>query len=255
MMTQVETQILWQIGKPGGSNQEFIQDGGWQAEFTYTVGADEDPINQPSLPPILVVAGLPEKPKRGKKQLFATDKLNICFTLNRSYGENELTLFYAFRGLETDHLLIDGEALAEVQGVGERKLKKSQIPLPALTSGEHTLTFTTTGGDGDHWIDYLKLEGVVVENRQGEQKMPSKSGSKETKSSASDETQAQSKPKETKSSALEETVKAHIPSAGPSTSAATGLEDYGYWLKTVAKMQAEKGEKDKKPFRRGRIWT
>lgn len=173
-MTQVETETLWQIGKPGGSDQEFIQDGGWQAEFSYTVGSDEDPINQPSLPPVLTVAGLPEKPKRGKKQLFATDKLNICFTLDRPYGENELTLFYAFRGLETDHLFIDGEALAEIQGLGERKLKKSQIPLPALSQGEHTLTLTTSGGDGDHWIDYLKLESVVTANQTGEAKMSSK---------------------------------------------------------------------------------
>ncbi|NET65389.1 MAG: cyanobactin biosynthesis PatC/TenC/TruC family protein [Moorea sp. SIO1G6] len=237
-MSKAETETLWQIGKPGGSNQEFIQEGGWQAEFTYTVGSDEDPINQPSLPPVLVVAGLPEKPKRGKKQLYCTDKLNIGFTLDHGYGENQLTLFYAFRGLETDHLLIDGEALAEIQGIGQRKLKKSQISLPALTSGKHTLTLTTSGGDGDHWIDYLKLESVVTANQTGEEKMPSKSQSKKTKSSAP-----------------EEKVKAHVPSAGPSTSGATGLEDYGYWLKTVAKMQAEKGEKDKKPFRRGRIWT
>ncbi|MGB3532855.1 MAG: cyanobactin biosynthesis PatC/TenC/TruC family protein [Microcoleaceae cyanobacterium] len=85
--------------------------------------------------------------------------------------------------------------------------------------------------------------------------MASKSGSKESKSSATEETKTQSESKKTKSSVTEETVKAHVPSAGPSTSGATGLEDYGYWLKAVAKMQAEKGEKDKKPFRRGRIWT
>ncbi|MEM7717441.1 MAG: cyanobactin biosynthesis PatC/TenC/TruC family protein [Cyanobacteria bacterium P01_A01_bin.68] len=39
------------------------------------------------------------------------------------------------------------------------------------------------------------------------------------------------------------------------TSAATGLEDYAYWLKTIAKEQAAKAGEEKKPFRRGRIWA
>ena len=39
------------------------------------------------------------------------------------------------------------------------------------------------------------------------------------------------------------------------TSAATGLEDYAYWLKTIAKEQAAKAGEERKPFRRGRIWV
>ncbi len=42
-MTQ-ETETLWQIGKPGKRGQEFVQAGGWQAEFTYVVGSDEDGV-------------------------------------------------------------------------------------------------------------------------------------------------------------------------------------------------------------------
>lgn len=38
-------------------------------------------------------------------------------------------------------------------------------------------------------------------------------------------------------------------------SAATGLEDYAYWLKTIAKEQAAKAGEERKPFRRGRIWV
>jgi cyanobactin cluster PatC/TenC/TruC protein len=34
---------------------------------------------------------------------------------------------------------------------------------------------------------------------------------------------------------------------------ATGLEDYGYWWQEMAKAQAAQGER--KPFRRGRIWS
>jgi len=43
--------------------------------------------------------------------------------------------------------------------------------------------------------------------------------------------------------------------AQASMSAATGLEDYAYWLKTIAKEQAAKSGEERKPFRRGRIWA
>lgn len=43
--------------------------------------------------------------------------------------------------------------------------------------------------------------------------------------------------------------------AQASMSAATGLEDYAYWLKTIAKEQAAKAGEERKPFRRGRIWA
>ena len=49
------------------------------------------------------------------------------------------------------------------------------------------------------------------------------------------------------------TDKQHKPVAQPRTMT-VGLEDYVYWWKEVAKEQAEKG-KEKKAFRRGRIWA
>ncbi|MGB6300438.1 MAG: LamG-like jellyroll fold domain-containing protein, partial [Rivularia sp. (in: cyanobacteria)] len=156
--TIATSETLWQIGKPGGDGKEFVGTGGWQAEFTYTVGSDADSINQAHMPPVLVSGERKQKPG-----LYSTDKLNISFTLERDYGIGELTLFYNFFGSETDTIFINGQKLIEIEGVGEGKLKQNQIPLPALASGNHTLTFTTSGGASDraHWIDYLKLEGVV----------------------------------------------------------------------------------------------
>lgn len=166
-MAQVKTKTLWQIGKSGDGSKEFPKFGnGWHQEFNYTVGSDADPINQPSIPPILVAPRRKQKPKRSGKQLYSTDKLNISFKVDRNYGKNELTLFYDFFGSETDSLHINGEKLTEILGAGEGKLKQSKIPLPALSQGEHTLTINTAGGsDGVHWIDYLKLEGVAKDNK------------------------------------------------------------------------------------------
>ena len=157
--TSTQTQTLWQIGKPGGRGKEFVKAGGWQAEFTYIVGSDADSINRPHMPPVLVVPERKQKPN-----LYSTNKLNIRFTLERDYGIGELTLFYDFFGSEKDTLSVNGQKLTEILGAGEAKLKQNQIPLPALGKGEHTLTFTTTGGGPDklHWIDYLKLEAVIT---------------------------------------------------------------------------------------------
>ncbi len=116
------------------------------------------------MPPLLLVPGRKTKQKRYGKQIFATDKLNIQFTLAQDYNAEELTLFYDFLGSETDTLFVDGEPVTKLVGVGKDKLKQTQITLPALSAGEHTLTITTSGGKGDgrHWIDYLKLEGIVA---------------------------------------------------------------------------------------------
>ncbi|MEQ8465774.1 cyanobactin biosynthesis PatC/TenC/TruC family protein [Coleofasciculus sp. E1-EBD-02] len=227
-MTQA-TETLWQIGKPGKGGQEFVQAGGWQAEFTYVVGSDADSINKPQMPPLLVVPGRQTKPKRKRKQLFATEKLNIQFTLTQSYSAGELTLFYDFFGSETDTLLVDGEAVAELVGVGEGKLKQTQTPLPALNAGEHTLTLTTAGGvgDGAHWIDYLKLNGVV----------------------APQQSETLNKTMAKKNATPETTVKT---SYVPTTQ--TGLQDYSYWW-SYCREQAKNSEGEAKPFRRGRIWA
>ena len=75
----IQKETLWQIGAPGKWGQDFVQAGGWRASFTYTVGTDADPIHAPKLPSMLVVPSQRVKPKRGRKQLFTTDKLNIRF--------------------------------------------------------------------------------------------------------------------------------------------------------------------------------
>ncbi len=231
-MTQ-DTKTLWQIGQPGKGGQEFVQADGWKAEFTYVVGSDDDPINQPQMPPLLLAPGRKAKPKRGKKQLFATDKLNIQFTLAQSYSAGELTLFYDFLGSETDTLWMDGERVTEWVGVGEGKRSQTQTPLPALDAGQHTFTLTTAGGvgDGGHWIDYLKLEGVVAP-QQPETPKDNKTMAK--KKATTPEPEA---PK-----------KSYVPTSQ------TGLQDYSYWWSYVRE-QAKKSKSDGKPFRRGRIWA
>ncbi|NEP57715.1 MAG: cyanobactin biosynthesis PatC/TenC/TruC family protein [Symploca sp. SIO2G7] len=50
-------------------------------------------------------------------------------------------------------------------------------------------------------------------------------------------------------------INTHVPSPGARTSLDGGLEDYAYWLQEIAKEQAAKAGEEKKPFRRGRIWT
>ncbi|MEA5536884.1 cyanobactin biosynthesis PatC/TenC/TruC family protein [Crocosphaera sp. XPORK-15E] len=237
-MTQ-NTETLWQIGQSGKGGQEFLQAGGWQAEFTYIVGSDDDPINQPRMPSLLLVPGLKTKPKRGRKELFATDKLNIQFSLPQSYSDGELTLFYNFYGSETDTLFVDGEPITELVGAGERKLNRTQTPLPALSAGKHTLTLTTAGGvGGKHSIDYLKLDGVVAA------KTPEKTQ------------ETMTKPKETmaKATTPEPEVTVDVPKKSYVPTSQTGLQDYGYWYDYCRK-QAKKTEKDHKPFRRGRIWA
>lgn len=245
-MTEVETATLWQIGKPGGGGKEFAQDGGWQAEFTYTVGSDADPINKPNMPPVLVRAGL--KPK-----LHCTKKLNIRFTLDRDYSEEQLTLFYDFLGAETDSIFINGKKLKQIKGAGEGKLKQNQIPLPALSQGENVLSITTAGGaDGAHWIDYLKLESRVTANISSVStvvggKSPLKDNMENMITSSEKGMAAQV--------ATASSINAHIRAPQARTSSGTGLEDYAYWLHEIAKQQGAKAGQEKKPFRRGRIWA
>ena len=236
-MTKTKTKTLWQIGQPGKKGKDFVQAGGWKAEFTYVVGSDPDPIDAPAMPPLLLVPGRKNKPKRGRKQLFATDKLQISFTLNQSYKADQLTLFYDFLGSETDSISLDGKPLTQIQGVGEGKLKQNKIPLPPLISGDHTLTLTTAGGvgDGGHRIDYLKLDAIAVD---------------------------QTTKKPSKTMASRKTTKAKTKTTDPSTPATksyltntrTGLHDYSYWW-AYAREHAKANKPNTKEFRRGRIWT
>lgn len=168
-MSKVET--LWQIGKPGDGANKFLTKGAWSEKYDYTVGSDADSINNPSLPGI-ITASEARKPSKG----ISTDKLNIDFTLERDYGEGQLTLFYDFYGSEEDSLFLDGELLTKIAGVGERKLKENQIPLRALAAGQHRLSITTNGGtSGRHAIDYLKLQATGKSPIPPERKEPSMS--------------------------------------------------------------------------------
>lgn len=243
-----QTETLWQIGQPGKGGQEFSQVGGWQAEFTYVMGTDRDPINQPQMPSLLVATGR-KKPRRKGKQLFSTDKLNIQFTLAQSYNTGELTLFYNFFGSEVDTLWIDGEPVTELVGMKSGKLTKTQIPLPALSAGQHTLTLTTAdgSGDGSHRIDYLKLEGVVAQEQPHSQQTPqTPKETQETMAKKKTTTTASEVPS-TEVSSTPEQKKSYVPTSQ------TGLQDYSYWWEYVRK-HAKAPDLERKPFRRGRIW-
>ncbi|RCJ18683.1 hypothetical protein A6S26_28280 [Nostoc sp. ATCC 43529] len=238
-----QTQTLWQIGQPGKGGQEFSQEGGWQGEFTYVVGSDSDPINQPQMPSLLVVPGLKKKPRSKGKQLFSTEKLNIQFTLTQSYNPGELTLFYNFFGSEVDTLWVDGEPVTEIVGVGSSKVTQAQIPLPALSAGEHTLTLTTASqsGDGAHRIDYLKLEAVVA--TQQPQTLQTPQTPKETMAKEKTETT----PPAVSPTPEPKKKKSYVPTSQ------TGLQDYSYWWEYAR--QHAKAPEEGKSFRRGRIWA
>lgn len=205
--TQPKT--IWQIGEPQGGTvtdgkREFIQKGTWTEEFNYDVDQDPNPLQRPQMPGLLTRANLNRKLRRA-----ATSKLNIHFRLKRNYKEGEVTLFYDRYGAEEDSLFLDGKLLTKIPGTGESKLQKSEIPLGAVSSGKHILSITTSGGDGIHAIDYLKLQATVTETEQK--------------------------------------VENHL--------RATGLEDYGFWWKEMAKHDGEDDPANRKPFRRGRIWA
>ena len=243
-----QTETLWQIGQPGKGGQEFSQEGGWQGEFTYVVGSDSDPINQPQMPSLLVVPGLKKKRRSKGKQLFSTEKLNIQFTLTQSYSAGELTLFYNFFGSQVDTLFVDGEPVTELVGVGSAQPTQTQIPLPALSAGQHTLTLTTAGGlgDGTHRIDYLKLEGVVAPQQPQTLQTPqTPKEAKETQETMANE-ETQIVPSQV--SSPPEQKKSYVPTSQ------TGLQDYSYWWE-YAKKHSKESQRHPKPFRRGRIWA
>lgn len=247
------TETLWQIGQPGKGGQEFSQEGGWHSEFTYIIGSDPDPINQPTLPSLLVAPGRKTKPKHKGKELFATNKLNIQFTLTQSYKPGELTLVYNFFGSEVDTLWVDGAPVTELVGSGSSKYTQTQTPLPALGSGQHTLTLTTaTGlGDGAHRIDYLKLEAVIFAHKSPPFPAPNTKEGLTAKPQLIKETAETMAKKQTPPPAEtppSEEKKSYVPTSQ------TGLQDYSYWWE-YARKTAKAPDKQSKSYRRGRIWA
>lgn len=247
------TETLWQIGQLGKGGQEFSQKGSWHSEFTYIIGSDPDPINQPTLPSLLVAPGRKTKPKHKGKELFATEKLNIQFTLTQSYKPGELTLVYNFFGSEVDTLWVDGAPVTELVGSGSSKYTQTQTPLPALSPGQHTLTLTTVTalGDGAHRIDYLKLEAVIFTHKspnlstpttpQGLTPIPQPlNETAETMAKKQTTPPAETPPPEEK--------KSYVPTSQ------TGLQDYSYWWE-YARKTAKAPDKQSKSYRRGRIWA
>ena len=251
-------EILWQIGKPKGGKQEFLQTGGWSQEFNYDVEADSDPVNRPQVPGILSCSGSNKAAKEA-----ATAQLNIHFNLTRNYEEGQLFLFYTRFGAPEDSLFLDGELIQKIPGQKDGKFQQNEIPLKALSKGKHTLSITTAGKSGKHAIDYLKLQASTAKTQPipspaQPQESPQESAVKPApvpppapEVTPAPEIKPQSETKPAAEVKPETEVK-------PATEAqrrllATGLEDYGFWWQQMAKEQSS--PKEKKPFRRGRIWS
>jgi cyanobactin cluster PatC/TenC/TruC protein len=246
----VET--LWQIGKPKGGKQEFLPNGGWSQEFNYDVEADSDPINRPQVPGIISLIRSTNTAKEA-----ATAKLNIHFNLKRNYEQGQLILFYARFGSPDDSLFLDGELIQTIPGQKDGKFQQNEIPLKALSTGKHTLSITTAGKSGKHAIDYLKLQASTAKTQpipspaQPQESPPTSDDKPAPEAQPTAEVQPESKEKQAPPPAPKTEIK-------PETEAqrrllATGLEDYGFWWQQMAKENAS--PKEKKPFRRGRIWS
>lgn len=147
--------ILWQIGKSSG-RLNFSQLGGWTPEYNYYIGSDTNPIDYPSLPTVITATDAPKPP-----QIASTDCLNIHFHLDRNYEQGELTLFYQRDGSEEDWLFLDGILLIRIWGAGENQNRQTQLPLGTINKGKHTITLTTTKGQGSHNIYELKLAAGI----------------------------------------------------------------------------------------------
>jgi cyanobactin cluster PatC/TenC/TruC protein len=281
-------ETLWQIGKPKGGKQEFLQTGGWSQEFNYDVEADSDPVNRPQVPGIISQFRSPKAAKEA-----ATAQLNIHFNLKRNYEEGQLVLFYARFGAPEDSLFLDGELIQKIPGQKDGKFQLNEIPLTALSKGKHTLSITTAGGDKKHAIDYLKLQASIA-NTQAKPEPPiAQESAQETavksativtpaaevkpetevKPAAEVKPQSEAKPAAEVTPAPEVTPASEVKPQSETKPAkevkpetegkpakevkshllATGLEDYGFWWQQMAKEQSS--QKEKKPFRRGRIWS
>jgi cyanobactin cluster PatC/TenC/TruC protein len=248
----VET--LWQIGKPKGGKQEFLQTGGWSQEFNYDVGSDADPVNRPQVPGVLSQFRSPKTAKEA-----ATSQLNIHFNLTRNYEEGQLVLFYARFGTPDDSLFLDGELIQKIPGQKDGKAQSNEIPLKALSKGKHTLSITTAGKSGKHAIDYLKLQASTAKN------LPIPESPITPESAVKPAPEAKPAPEVTPAAEVKpQTKEKPAPTPAPKTEVtpeteaqrrllATGLEDYGFWWQQMAKEQSS--PKEKKPFRRGRIWS
>jgi len=236
------TEILWQISHPGTKEKELVQVRS-QFELTYTVRTDADPIH--GLPSVSLISNRATQPGLDGKPLFVTgDQLNIGFTLERDYNSQELTLFYDFIGSETDTLSLDGQPLAQITGGGEGRLKQNQVLLPALEAGEHTLTLTTAGGNGSHWINSFKLEETSPP-----QPVPQPTQTMEIQQPSQPQTQEPQNPQEPLSTPASSAPKtSYVPTS------MTGLQDYSYWWR-YARKHAKTTQPNSKTFRRGRIWA
>ncbi len=258
----VET--LWQIGKPKGGKQEFLKTGGWSQEFNYDVEADSDPVNRPQLPGIISRSGSHKTTKEA-----ATAKLNIHFNLKRNYEAGQLVLFYARFGSEEDSLFLDGELVQKISGPKDGKLQQNEIPLTALSKGKHTLSITTAGGDKKHAIDYLKLQASMANTQANPEPPIAQESAQETavkpatpvkpatdvkpEPEVTPATEVKPETEVTPAAEVKPETEVKPATEGKSHLLATGLEDYGFWWQQMAKEQSS--QKEKKPFRRGRIWS
>lgn len=153
---------LWQIGKPDGAVNpivgalEYPANGFWFASFDYTIGADADPINAPTMPGYIGLVNVCDI-VGGRPCTDTAASVTINFDLECDYSEGGLTLFYDRYGSESDNLYLDGVNFATISTT-EIGFQPLTFDLSAA-AGSHTLKIEYYGGGlaNGHYIDYLKL--------------------------------------------------------------------------------------------------
>ena len=150
--------IVWQIGFPHGEvnpdvdpivgSSEYPADDEepkfvWQ--FNYTIGDDADSINAPSIPGYLAPPpnNVCDIAQDDRPCTDTTIQIDINFTLDCDYEDDELTLIYGRFGLEADDIFLNEIWLGQVSGTAgkydkfEFSLKKEDLD---LVSGENEIS-------------------------------------------------------------------------------------------------------------------
>lgn len=157
--------VVWQIGFPHGDvapevgSEEYPANGqiSW-LPFEYYVGSDVDPINAPSIPGYLGPYNVCTITPRDSCT-DTTVQIDINFTLDCNYGDDELTLVYGRYGSDTDDIFLKPEIPIDSVSGNEGEFAEFRLPLSALSSGEHTIEIIYGGSiaDSGHDIDYIQL--------------------------------------------------------------------------------------------------
>ena len=170
MAGAVGAETIWEIGRvhavPGPGNEvigaaEFPATGAFVDTFTYVIGTDDDPINEPSMPGYIftenVCVSNPRPVCTNTTRLLKIQFVSEC-------GLDSVTITYGRYGSEEDIFSVDGVGEV-ITGTGEQNLRTYVKEIAYLAPGPHEIAIQYNGGgDGNgHYIDYIRLEGTPRE--------------------------------------------------------------------------------------------